>query len=68
MEGDKAEALVKEALNEGAGPQQVLQNGIVKGHRAVGEKFEKGDYFLLEVQEGGDLAGLLIWFDERERR
>jgi len=60
LEEEKAEALVKKALNEGEDPQQVLQNGIVKGLRAVGEKFEKGDYFLLELQEGGDLAGLLI--------
>jgi len=60
LEEEKAEALVKKALEDGADPHEVLQNGIVKGLRAVGEKFEKGDYFLLELQEGGDLAGLLI--------
>jgi len=60
LEGEKAGTLVKQALSEGADPHEVLQDGIVKGLRAVGEKFEKGDYFLLELQEGGDLAGLLI--------
>lgn len=60
LEGEKAETLVKKALEDGADPHEVLQNGIVKGLRGVGEKFEKGDYFLLELQEGGDLAGVLI--------
>jgi len=60
LEEEKAVALVTDALNEGAAPQEVLQEGVVKGLRAVGDKFEKGEYFLLELQEGGDLAGLLI--------
>lgn len=60
LEEDKAVALVTDALNEGTDPQEVLQEGIVKGLRAVGDKFEKGDYFLLELQEGGDLADKLI--------
>lgn len=60
LEEDKALELVTDALNEGADPQKVLQEGIVKGLRAVGDKFEKGDYFLLELQEGGDLADKLI--------
>jgi methylmalonyl-CoA mutase cobalamin-binding domain/chain len=60
LEEEKAVALVTDALNEGANPQKVLQEGVVKGLRAVGGKFEKGEYFLLELQEGGDLAGQLI--------
>ena len=52
--------MVTDELNKGAEPQEVLQEGIVKGLRAVGDKFEKGDYFLLELQEGGDLADKLI--------
>jgi methylmalonyl-CoA mutase cobalamin-binding domain/chain len=60
LEEDKAISLVTDELNKGAEPQEVLQEGIVKGLRAVGDKFEKGDYFLLELQEGGDLADKLI--------
>jgi methylmalonyl-CoA mutase cobalamin-binding domain/chain len=60
LEEEKAVALVTDALNEGTNPQEVLQEGVVKGLRAVGSKFEKGEYFLLELQEGGDLAGQLI--------
>jgi methylmalonyl-CoA mutase cobalamin-binding domain/chain len=60
LEEDKAVALVNKALNEGTDPQDILQEGIVKGLRVVGDKFEKGEYFLLELQEGGDLAGQLI--------
>jgi dimethylamine corrinoid protein len=56
----RAEALVKEALKEGANPWQVLQEGIVKGIKAVGDKFGKGEYFLLELQEGADLAQRLV--------
>lgn len=60
LEEDRAEALVKEALKEGANPWQVLQEGIVKGIKAIGDKFGKGEYFLLELQEGADLAQRLV--------
>ena len=60
LEEDKAVSLVKDELDKGTNPQDVLQEGIVKGLKAVGDKFEKGDYFLLELQEGGDLADKLI--------
>ena len=60
LEGARAEALVKEALEEGANPWQVLQEGIIKGIKAVGDKFGKGEYFLLELQEGADLAERLV--------
>ena len=60
LEEDKAAALVNRALKEGIDPQEILQEGIVKGLKVVGDKFEKGEYFLLELQEGGDLAGQLI--------
>jgi 5-methyltetrahydrofolate--homocysteine methyltransferase len=60
LEGARAEELVREALKEGANPWQVLQEGIVKGIKAVGDKFGKGEYFLLELQEGADLAERLV--------
>jgi methylmalonyl-CoA mutase cobalamin-binding domain/chain len=60
LDGDKAEALVGAALKEGANPWQVLQEGIVKGVKAVGDRFGKGEYFLLELQEGAELAERLV--------
>jgi methylmalonyl-CoA mutase cobalamin-binding domain/chain len=60
LEGARAEELVREALKAGANPWQVLQEGIVKGIKAVGDKFGKGEYFLLELQEGADLAQRLV--------
>jgi methylmalonyl-CoA mutase cobalamin-binding domain/chain len=60
LDGARAEELVREALKEGANPWQVLQEGIVKGIKAVGDKFGKGEYFLLELQEGADLAERLV--------
>jgi methylmalonyl-CoA mutase cobalamin-binding domain/chain len=60
LEGAKAEELVKKALNEGANPWEILQEGIVKGIKAVGDRFGKGEYFLLELQEGAELAEKLL--------
>ena len=60
LEEDKALDLVNNALDAGADPMEVLQDGIIKGLKAIGDKFEKGEYFLLELQEGGDLAEKLI--------
>ena len=60
LEGAKAEELVKKALDEGANPWEILQEGIVKGIKAVGDKFGKGEYFLLELQEGAELAEKLV--------
>jgi methylmalonyl-CoA mutase cobalamin-binding domain/chain len=60
LEGDKAEELIKKALKDGLDPLLVLQEGFVKGINGVGDKFGKGEYFLLELQEGGDLAKRLV--------
>ena len=60
LEDAKAEELVKEALNEGADPWDIMQEGIVKGIRAVGDRFAKGEYFLLELTYGAELAEKLV--------
>jgi len=41
LEGAKAEELVKKALNEGANPWEILQEGIVKGIKAVGDSLAR---------------------------
>lgn len=60
MDEDKSEALVKEALDKGVDAGSILNRGIVAGLEGVGEKFEQGDYFLLELQLAGELAQKLI--------
>jgi methylmalonyl-CoA mutase cobalamin-binding domain/chain len=37
-----------------------LEDGITAGVRAVGEKFEKKEYFLAELYEGGEIAEKLV--------
>ncbi len=48
--------LVKECLNEGIGPVEILENGLSKGLDVVGQKFEEGEYFLADLI----LAGALV--------
>jgi methanogenic corrinoid protein MtbC1 len=60
MEEDRAQALVKEAIEKGVNTLDILNRGIVAGLEGVGEKFERGEYFLLELQLAGELAQNLI--------
>ncbi|MFB0560317.1 MAG: B12-binding domain-containing protein [Candidatus Lokiarchaeia archaeon] len=57
---DEAEALVKEALDKGVDPVKIMEEGIIAGIRAVGDKFEKKEYFLAELYEGGEIAEKLV--------
>ena len=60
LEEDRAEALVKEANEKGLEPLAIVQDGIVAGISAVGKKFEQGQYFVLELEQGGELAQRLV--------
>ena len=60
LEEDRAEALVKEANDKGLEPLTIVQDGIVAGINAVGNKFEQGQYFILELEQGGELAQRLV--------
>jgi 5-methyltetrahydrofolate--homocysteine methyltransferase len=60
LEEDKAEALVKEANEKGVEPLAIVQDGIVAGISGVGKKFEQGQYFVLELEQGGELAQRLV--------
>jgi 5-methyltetrahydrofolate--homocysteine methyltransferase len=41
--------LVKQALDQGVGPQDVLANGLIAGMDRVGRDFKNGDLFVPEV-------------------
>ena len=48
MTGDRDQVgrLVSEALEEGLDPREILEDGLVAGMDAVGEKFQAGEFFI----------------------
>jgi len=53
-EGVTAE--IRKALEAGADPVGLLQNGVIRGLDRIGAKFETKEYFLPELMMGGELA------------
>jgi len=51
-EEEEAEALVKQALEQGVDPLACINEGLVKGIEEVGELFSNGTYFLPELIQG----------------
>lgn len=51
IEGNMAESerLARQAVAEGIGPNDALENGFIPGIRRVGELWEQGEYFLPEL-------------------
>jgi len=50
----------KKAIDAGVDPQEIISNSIVKGMEIVGEKFEKGEYFLSELIAAGEIGKQII--------
>jgi 5-methyltetrahydrofolate--homocysteine methyltransferase len=48
-EATTVEALTKEALEAGLGPQEILDGGLIAGMSIVGEKFRRHEIFLPDV-------------------
>jgi len=46
---DQAEALTKQALEEGTPAQEILNNGLVAGMNVVGRKFKANEFYVPEV-------------------
>jgi corrinoid protein of di/trimethylamine methyltransferase len=51
-ESEEAEALVGQALEQGADPLECINEGLMKGIEQVGEFFSDGRYFLPELIQG----------------
>jgi len=47
--------LVREALEAGCSALEVIEGGLTPGMREVGEKFERGEYFLPELMISADI-------------
>ena len=56
VEGDtlRAQELAREAIRSGADLNEVIDKGYVPGIQAVGELWEKGEYFLPELITSGE--------------
>ncbi len=52
---DGVAARVREALEAGAAPLDVLNAGLGRGMQAVGERFEDGEYYLTELVLAGEV-------------
>jgi len=49
MDPEKVTTLSKRAVDGGIDPADIVENGIAKGLRRVGERFEKGEAFLTDL-------------------
>jgi corrinoid protein of di/trimethylamine methyltransferase len=49
MDPEKVVVLSKRAVDAGIDPAEIVENGIAKGLRKVGERFEKGEAFLTDL-------------------
>jgi len=60
FEPENVVASTRRALQEGIQPMDVIEEGLAKGLRVVGERYEKGDFFLTELIAGANAmkAGL----------
>ena len=60
FEPENVIASTRQALQEGIQPMDVIEEGLAKGLRVVGERYEKGDFFLTELIAGASAmkAGL----------
>ncbi len=56
LKKDQALNLVKQALEEGLDPVEILQKGVIAGLQVVGQKFGAKEYFLAELVMGGKVA------------
>ena len=57
---EEALEYAKKAVDVGVDPQEIISNSIVKGMEIVGEKFEKGEYFLSELIAAGEIGKQII--------
>ncbi len=46
---DVAESLTQAAIDEGVGPADVINNGLIAGMMVVGEKFKNNEFYVPEV-------------------
>jgi len=63
---EEAEAAARKALAAGLDPVDVIENGLAKGIREVGEKFSKKEMFVVELIYAAEIMGAAIKILEPE--
>ena len=60
---DQVRATAEEAVRQGVDPVEAIENGLSKGIREIGHKFETGEVFLMELVLGSEAmkAGIEIF-------
>lgn len=53
LDSEALQKAVEEALQSKISPQEIIREGMSKGMAIVGERYEKGDYFLSELIMAG---------------
>jgi len=56
MDADVLLSAIKKALSLGIDPISIVNEGLSKGLNVVGEKFEKGEYFLMELVTAAEIT------------
>lgn len=56
LDSEGVNRAIKEALDSGIHPAEIITNGISKGTEIVGEKFERSEYFLSELISAGEIT------------
>ncbi|MFX1598927.1 MAG: B12-binding domain-containing protein [Promethearchaeota archaeon] len=54
FDSDKAYEITKRALDQNTNPVEIVQKGITKGLKIIGERFEKGEFFLMHLVAAGE--------------
>ena len=69
-EVDKIKDAVKEAIDKGLSPVDIIEKGLADGARTMGDRFQKGELFLTELVLAGEAmkAGIEVLRPEMTKR
>ncbi len=70
MDRDRAVILVQRALESGANARLAVEKGLARGMEMVGEKYEKGEYYVPELLTAHEVmkAGLEVLQTQQQNR
>jgi len=60
LDFEGASKSLKDALNIGIDPAEIITDGVSKGEEIVGQKFERNEYFLSELIMAGEMTKQLL--------
>ncbi|MGA3405020.1 MAG: corrinoid protein [Candidatus Bathyarchaeia archaeon] len=55
LDVDNVQRIVKDALDAGISPEDLVSDGLRRGLQVVGEKYQAGDFFLAELIMAGEV-------------